>query len=153
MRNDIVVNGTGSQVCKRKLGGVFPNGNSVVVGGDFFFRIEADGRGRVGGGGNLFGRRAGRTGIEIRKRKILRHIYFDGRTIVVEIGQRLRLAAQVADAGFDPLFGGCGSIAQSGEIVVRFGFDGVDVSLRLREAIICQDRSPLRENMSERHVR
>lgn len=66
MRNDIVINGIGSQIYK-KLGGVFPNGNTVVVGGDFVFRIEADGRRRIGGGGNLLLGRVGRARIEIGK--------------------------------------------------------------------------------------
>lgn len=68
-------------------------------------------------------------------------------------GRGFVLIAKAVNARLDPPFGGRGSIAQSGKIVLRFGFDGVDVSLRLREPVIRQDESPPRENMSQRHVR
>ena len=73
--------------------------------------------------------------------------------VLRDCGRRFVLVAQARHARLDAPFGGRGSIAQSGQIVFRFGFDGVDVSLRLRESVIRQDESPPRENMSQRHVR
>lgn len=155
MRNDIVVyDGRGSVLKGAGLGGIFPNRDAVVVDGDVAVRIETHRRRSVGRFGDSVLRARRRAGIEIGKRKLVRHIDFDGRVFVSgKRGRRFVLIAKPVNARLDPPFGGRGSTAQSFKIVLCFGFDGVDVSLRLREPVIRQDESPPRENMSQRHVR
>lgn len=59
------------------------------------------------------------------------------------------MRTQIGDTGLDSLFGRRGSIAQSGKLIFRFGFDCIDVSLRLGQAIVRgQDRLPLPKNMT-----